>query len=98
MRCPSCQATWLAPGTGRTSRSASDSSSRYLVSRNFVEPRADRIASHPVTLVPSWNQGARRTGSTQRYGVIVGRTTPPARRVDFFPWGLATRGGALVVE
>src|SRR5439155_15145338 len=37
MRCPSCQAIWLAVGAGRTSRSSSERSDEYLGSTACVD-------------------------------------------------------------
>src|SRR5262245_29515872 len=60
MRWPICQATWLAPGTGRTSRSESDRSTRYLPRRNFVLPRPAWIAWVPFMLPPAKGKWLRR--------------------------------------
>src|SRR5947199_5806564 len=100
MRCPSCQAIWLAPGTGRISRSASDRSSTYRVSRSFVEPRADLIASRPVMRIPSWKKDTEESLHLPRPSAIVEREMPrstggshAARHVDFFRGGLLPEAG-----
>src|SRR5438132_1566572 len=49
MRWPSCQAMWLAAGTGRTSRSASDRSSRYMFSDLEWNADRDLITSRILT-------------------------------------------------
>src|SRR5271166_4961531 len=47
MTLPICQAAWLAPGTGRTSRSASEKSLRYQLRLPLVASRAALIAWRP---------------------------------------------------
>src|SRR5262245_51513890 len=96
MRWPSCQAIWLADGTGRISRSASDRSLRYIGTMCCVEVRAILMASRAVMRAPGEaDVGRVSLWERPRRAYLIERQSPRSSLPSPACRFRGRRGGAL---